>query len=408
MTTLFTSPTVSGRPEIKAGPLRQIQPLPSALAATGSGTRDNAARWDAMSARPLAPLGTGGGTLLTSAFPDGCPPLAELGPTDRHLPHAARVQDYLLGGACNFGADRAFARQLVQVMPDARVDVWAARAFVHRAVAYLRSRGIRQFVDLGSGLPAGGSVHELAPSLDPFCRAVYVDADPVVTAYIRRAVGGVREAGVVEADLRSVDEVLGRASEVLDLREPVGLIAAGVLQFVPDWNDPAALLAAYGAALAPGCFLVLAHATSEGLTFAQAVAACGLYESAGASLVLRSPADVSALVDGWDFVPAVAATDHEASACPEVQGTTTGLLPVSDWRPDAVQGGPRTIRIYGGVGMVKPSGGQATPVPAATRAADVATRSDDNAAPGLLPVASPSCPAALSPKVQRLTDGGAR
>lgn len=300
-------------------------------------------------------------------------------------PHPARMRDYLLGGARNFGLDRAAAQQLVPVFPDTEKDVWATRAFAHRAVAELRSRGVTQLLDLGCGLPTADDAHEFASSLNADCRIAYVDADPIVAECLRQVTRGVPHAHLIETDLRRVDDVLAQAGEVLDLSEPIGLIATGVLEYLPDREDPAAILATYRAGLAAGSLLVLAHATPAALSFAQARAICGLYESFGMPLALRDSAEVSRLLEGWTLM---SADDERSGEC---------LVPVSGWRPDPLHNGPTTSTIYGGVASLEAGRGCATRMTTAQVARRNLNTTD---------AAGELCQAAVASTAELITPGG--
>jgi hypothetical protein len=182
---------------------------------------------------------------------------------DLTRPNVARVYDYLLGGAYNFEVDRAFADKLLEVVPEAVLAARHNRAFLGRAVRFCVEQGIRQFLDLGSGIPTVGNVHEIAQRLAPESRVVYVDNEPIAVAHSRLMLDGNDTADVVLADLVDVDEVLGSAPvrRLLDLSRPVAVIMAAVLHFVPDDANPYDAVARYVKVMASGSFLVLSHAT---------------------------------------------------------------------------------------------------------------------------------------------------
>lgn len=266
---------------------------------------------------------------------------------------AARLNDYLLGGAHNFHADRAAASELVNAIPSARTDVWAGRAFTRRAVARLCARGVRQFLDLGSGIPSAGSVHELARNLAPDARVVYVDADPVVVEHTRTALANVSGTAVLHEDLRDAELVLSNkeVADILDFSHPIGLLMTGVLQFVPDHDDPSGLLAAYTDALATGSHLVVTHAAPGGLDDAQVAVATRIYEGAGTPLILRTPEQLAELVDGYTLVPAA---DEEGSD----DSAPVGVVPVHQWRPDPLETEIATSSVYGAVMLTHAPGDQ--------------------------------------------------
>ena len=165
--------------------------------------------------------------------------------------HPARVYDYWLGGKDNFGADQAAAEQVMQVMPEILDTVRGNRQFMVRAVGFLRHAGIRQFLDIGSGLPSSPNVHEIAQAGNTGARVVYVDHDPVVFSHAGAMTAKNDGAGVVWADLRDTGEVLSGAGKLLDFTRPVGLLFVGCLHHIPDSGDPAGIVARYLAALAP-------------------------------------------------------------------------------------------------------------------------------------------------------------
>ncbi|NUT51962.1 MAG: hypothetical protein HOV94_32415 [Saccharothrix sp.] len=185
---------------------------------------------------------------------------------DLSKPSPARVYDVYLGGAHNFQVDREAAQRVVDVMPDLPRILRANRAFLRRAVRHLVDQGVTQFLDLGSGIPTAGNVHEVAWARDPECRIVYVDVDPVAAAHSRAILHGCDNATVVQADLRSTDEVLRHPETVrtLDFTRPVGVLMFAVLHFVPDADQPGEIVRRYLDATAPGSHLALSHASLEG------------------------------------------------------------------------------------------------------------------------------------------------
>ncbi len=186
---------------------------------------------------------------------------------DVDTPSVARIYDYALGGAHNFAADRAAAAALYQALPDgdAVLVARANRAFLQRAVRYCCSQGIRQFLDLGSGIPTVGNVHEIAQQVDPACRVVYVDNDPVSVATTRHMLEGVPNTTIVDADMRDVHAVLDAAEtrELLDFTQPVALMMVAVLHYVSHEDDAAAIVRRYRSVFAPGSFLVISHTTDD-------------------------------------------------------------------------------------------------------------------------------------------------
>ncbi len=186
-------------------------------------------------------------------------------------PNAARIYDYLLGGDQNFTADRAAAEHVLDNYPDAALAARANRAFLRRAVAVLAGQGIDQFLDIGSGLPTVGNVHEVARRVNPRARVVYVDNDPVAVRYSRELLAeegeGARGVAAIEADLRDPAAILDHPEtrRLLDLRRPLGLLLVAVLHFVPDDAEARRALCAFREIIAPGSYVVISHATLDGL-----------------------------------------------------------------------------------------------------------------------------------------------
>ncbi|GLZ56328.1 SAM-dependent methyltransferase [Actinomycetospora sp. NBRC 106378] len=188
----------------------------------------------------------------------------ELPEIDTERPNAARMYDYFLGGAHHFAADRAQADLVAARMPEIVTVARANRDFLGRVVTWCLGQGIRQFLDLGSGVPTVGNVHEIAQRHDPAARVAYVDVEPVAAAHARQILAEVEGATATRADLRDVDAVLTAASALLDLGEPVAVLAVAVLHFVPDDPEPVAdVLARYRARLAPGSVLALSHSSAD-------------------------------------------------------------------------------------------------------------------------------------------------
>jgi SAM-dependent methyltransferase len=224
---------------------------------------------------------------------------------DTSVPSMARAYDYLLGGGHNFAADRQLADAAERIMPGARQIARLNRSFLRRAVLYLVESGVRQFLDVGSGVPTVGNVHEIAQAADPRCRVVYADKDPVAVAHSELLLAGNDQAAVIEADFQDPEDVLGRPEtrRLLDLDEPVGLLAVMMLHFVPDSWDPAAILARYRKALAPGSYVVLSHVTADQRPDQIAEAADMIARSSSPDqLTYRSHAEVLRFFDGLELI----------------------------------------------------------------------------------------------------------
>jgi hypothetical protein len=219
------------------------------------------------------------------------------------LPSAARIYDYALGGAHNFAADRAAAEALFRAVPDGREVARSNRTFLQRAVRYCSGQGIRQFLDLGSGIPTVGNVHEIAHQLDPQSRVVYVDNEPVAVETTRRMLEGVDNAAIVEADVRDAEAVLSapETRRLLDFGQPIGLMMAAVLHYVSVEDDVNALVARYVSALVPGSFLVVSHTTEDPRPEVQA-AIKKIFAETATPVTHRSRAQVASLFTGLELV----------------------------------------------------------------------------------------------------------
>jgi hypothetical protein len=255
--------------------------------------------------------------------------------TETQRPNAARVYDYYLGGSHNFEADREMARRAIALWPDVPKIIRANRAFLHRAIRFMATQGVRQFVDLGSGMPTVGSVHEVARSIRPDARVVYVDIDPVVVAHARMILDGDADATVINADLVDAGAVLDHPDlrRLLDLREPIAVLMIAVLHFVPDDSSPGRIVADYRAALAPGSYLAITHATQDGQRPEQASEHRKLYARTATPMTMRSHDEIGQLLAGWDLVD-------------------PGLVRMPLWRPDSVEDLPEHPEEFAGYGAV--------------------------------------------------------
>ncbi len=227
------------------------------------------------------------------------------GDIDLERPSVARVYDYYLGGAHNFAADRAVAQQTLEMMPDLRRIVLNHRAFLGRAVRYLLGRGVRQFLDLGSGIPTVGNVHEIAQSVDPAAKVVYVDLDPVAVAHSRSLLDGDERVNVLQADVRDPVSVLAspEVNDLLDLDEPIGVLMIALLHFVSDDENPAGIIGGYRDRLAPGSFLVVSHSGYEADEETPELREVRtVYEKAVTRTTLRNKAELTRLFDGFELV----------------------------------------------------------------------------------------------------------
>lgn len=255
-------------------------------------------------------------------------------------PSPARIYNYLLGGKDYYPADRLAAEEILSVAPDIRQAVMANRAFLRRAVHFLvTDAGVRQFIEIGAGLPVAENVHEVAQRSAPGARVVYVDTDPVVIVHARNMVRGVPGTAVVEHDLREPAAILGdpELTRLIDVAVPTAVLMANVLANVADEDDPAALIRALLAPFPAGSFLVMSHVTLDG-TPESAKAAVKILERAGLSAHPRARDQVRALLAGLEPVE-------------------PGLVWAPEWRPDAGTGladDPGRSHVYVAVGRKAP------------------------------------------------------
>ncbi|HEX3591749.1 MAG TPA: SAM-dependent methyltransferase [Pseudonocardiaceae bacterium] len=182
-----------------------------------------------------------------------------------HQPSVARVYDYVLGGGHNFEVDRAIARRLIAVQPNVTDMARRNRAFLQRVVRFLVDAGIRQFLDLGSGIPTVGNVHEVAQQTAPGTRVVYVDYEEVAVAHSRMLLDGNDDADIVFADVTHTDEVLNAPATraLLDFDQPIGILAVTIGHYIPTSADPVGVFARYRDAVVPGSYLAMSHLTDD-------------------------------------------------------------------------------------------------------------------------------------------------
>jgi hypothetical protein len=253
---------------------------------------------------------------------------------DTSVAHPARVYDYWLGGKDNFAVDREAAEQAIAAFPGVISGVRANRAFLGRAVRYLAAEaGIRQFLDIGTGLPTADNTHEVAQGVAPQSRVVYADNDPIVLAHARALLTSAGGAtAYVDADIRDTQKLLDAARLTLDFSAPMAITMLGVLQLVPDEDDPYAIVATLAAALTSGSYVVISHPTGQIDTEAMTEMARRLNErSAPAQMTLRGHAQISRFFDGFELIE-------------------PGLVPVNRWRPDSDLTPAADVPNYCGVG----------------------------------------------------------
>jgi hypothetical protein len=256
---------------------------------------------------------------------------------DTSRPNSARIYDYLLGGKDSFAADRAVADMALASVPGGHIAARENRAFLGRAVRYLAAeQGIRQFLDIGTGLPAADNVHEVAQQAAPESRVVYADNDPLVIAHARALLTSSPTGliGYVQADLRDPAGILGDpvTRRVIDFAQPVALLLVAVLHCVQDRDNPGEIVAALVEALPPGSFLVASHPSAEHNRAGWAAVA-SLYDRSGMLAQWRdSDAFARLAFAGLEMVP-------------------PGVVPVSEWRPDSdrPRPAPAEVSLYGAV-----------------------------------------------------------
>jgi hypothetical protein len=243
--------------------------------------------------------------------------------TDAHfdplVAHPARVYSVWLGGKDHFPADRRAAKKVAACRPQVVAGALANRAFLARVVRYLAGPcGVRQFLDIGPGLPAPGGTHAVAQALAPESKIVYVDNDPVVLAHARALLTSTGQGACkyVGADLRNPETILTEAARTLDFTRPAAVILVAVLHFIPDADDPAGIVAALAAGLAPGSFVAISHLTGDFAPDAVSSGVAAYNAMVPAGITARSRAQVTALFGALSLVP-------------------PGVVPVAEWRPDA-------------------------------------------------------------------------
>jgi hypothetical protein len=252
---------------------------------------------------------------------------------DPSVAHIARIQDYWLGGKDHFEADRIAGDEAIAQLPDMVASVRNTRAFLGRTVRFLtEEKGIRQFLDVGTGIPTAANTHEVAQRIAPESRIVYVDNDPMVLAHARALLTSSPEGkcSYIDADIREPEKIVSAAAEVLDFTKPVGVVLMAVLQFVPDDDDPYGLVRRLMAAMPGGSYLVISHPASDIQAAAMAGMATRLNQLMAQRVKPRSKAEVTAFFDGLDLV------DPGVIRCPE-------------WRPDRPEDAAGKSTMWGGV-----------------------------------------------------------
>lgn len=227
-------------------------------------------------------------------------------PTDiaPERPNPARIYDYMLGGYHNFEADRAISDAMEKLFPAVRLAAQVNRAFLRRAVTFLVEQGCDQFLDLGSGIPTVGNVHEVAQALNPAARIVYVDVEPVAVAHSRALLAGNPNATAIRSDARDPEAILAHAEVrcLLDLSRPLGLLMVGMLHYLLDDGEAEAAVRTLRAAAAPGSFLVISHSTPRVVSDEIRSELTEVHKKTGTARH-RPPEQVMRFFDDWPLVP---------------------------------------------------------------------------------------------------------
>jgi S-adenosyl methyltransferase len=224
---------------------------------------------------------------------------------DTSVPHIARIYDYWLGGKNNFAADREAAERVIAAMPGIMPSVRANRAFLARAVTYLAGEaGIRQFLDIGTGIPSANNTHEVAQRFAPDSRVVYVDNDPIVLAHARALLTstGPGATAYIDADLKDTAKILRAAARTLDFSKPVAIMLVAILHCVPDEDDPYGIVAELLDGVCSGSYLAITHPVKEADTDPPAQAAARMNEVMPQKVTPRTMAEVARFFDGLELV----------------------------------------------------------------------------------------------------------
>jgi hypothetical protein len=252
---------------------------------------------------------------------------------DTSVPHIARVYDYWLGGKDNFAADREMGERTLQAYPNLVYSVRANRAFLARTVRFLAAEsGIRQFLDIGTGIPTANNTHEVAQRVVPECRIVYVDNDPVVLSHAKALLKSDPRGACayLDADLRDPEKILADAADTLDFSKPVAVMLIAVMHFVGDNAEASAIINKLVDACVPGSFVAISHAASDIDADQQTEMVRRLNESIAEKATLRDRAGVAALFDGLELIE-------------------PGVVRVTEWRPDSELEASSPTGLWGGV-----------------------------------------------------------
>ncbi len=239
---------------------------------------------------------------------------------DAHVPTDARVHNYALGGKDNFAVDRRYAHKVAEAFPAIGHPARENAKFARRAIRHLRTTGVRQFLEIGCGLPRLGNVHDVA---GPEARVVYVDYDPVAVCHFEAVLHGCGNAAAIHADATRPDLILKHpaVTELIDFDRPVALLATYMLHLIGDEHDPVRVLGEYRDVMAPGSHLVLTHPTLDGVPRVDVDAACAVFEELREPVTLRCRNEIGRLFEGFEPLD-------------------PGLVMAPEWRPDRLYAGP--------------------------------------------------------------------
>ena len=252
---------------------------------------------------------------------------------DTSVAHVARVYNYWLGGKDNFAADRAAAEQAMSAFPDIVLSARANRAFLRRTVTYLtREVGIRQFLDIGTGIPSANNTHEVAQSVASDSRIVYVDNDPVVLAHARALLTSTPDGATdyIDADLRNADQILAKAAQTLDFTKPVAVLLMAILQHLSEADDPYQVVGTLMAAVPAGSYLVLSHPAKDIHAAEMAAMAAQLNRMMAEKVTFRARDEVAPFFAGLEL-------------------EEPGMTNVPDWRPETEEEAASPAALWGGV-----------------------------------------------------------
>ena len=252
---------------------------------------------------------------------------------DTSTAHIARVYDYWLGGKDNFAADREAGDEAYVAYPDMPSSVRANRAFLRRAVRFMAESGIRQFLDVGTGLPSANNTHEVAQSISSDCRVLYVDNDPMVLAHAHALLVSERQSSTayLDADARDSEKILRGAARMFDMSQPVGVMLIAILHLVDDEDDPRQIVTRLMEAVPPGSYLAISHVPSDMQASMGVVAAAKRVNRLMTQRINpRSRAVVTQFFDGLELLP-------------------PGVVPIQEWRPDTAEEAAARAAMWGGV-----------------------------------------------------------